>query len=99
MAEYIEKNATIAKLTALEVAEPLATMTDAKLVLADMPVVDVVPVVRGEWIRDDDSYYVDGYASYYDFQCSVCGEMVTDRHGLPRYCPWCGAKMEGSNDN
>lgn len=57
------------------------------------PAVNFVPMVRGEWIKDEGSYYVDGYVGYYDFQCSVCGEMVTDRHGLPRYCPWCGAKM------
>ena len=45
MAEYIEKNAAIAKLTRLEVTEPLSTMIDAKRMLADMPAADVVPVV------------------------------------------------------
>lgn len=37
MAEYINKETAIVKLTALEVIEPNATMTDAKRVLADIP--------------------------------------------------------------
>ena len=46
MAEYINLETAIAKLTALEVTEQNATMTDAKRVLADMQTADVVPVVR-----------------------------------------------------
>ena len=46
MAEYINRETAIAKLTALEVTEPNSTMTDAKRVLADMQTEDVVPVVR-----------------------------------------------------
>ena len=46
MAEYIEKNVAIARLTALEIGIPYATMTDAKGQIADTPVADVVPVVR-----------------------------------------------------
>lgn len=37
MADYINREVAIAKLTALEVTEPNATMADAKRVLADMP--------------------------------------------------------------
>ena len=48
MAEYIERGTAIAKLTALEVTEPGATMTDAKRLLADMPAADVAPVVHGK---------------------------------------------------
>lgn len=46
MAEYIDRGTAIAKLTALEVTEPNATMADAKRVLADIPAADVAPVVR-----------------------------------------------------
>lgn len=46
MAEYINRGTAIAKLTALEVTEPNATMADAKRVLADIPAADVAPVVR-----------------------------------------------------
>ena len=44
--EYILRSIAIAKLTALEVTNPFATITDAKRVLADMDAADVAPVVR-----------------------------------------------------
>lgn len=47
MAEYIERGTAIAKLTALEVTSPSATMTDAKRLLADMPAVDVEKMSDG----------------------------------------------------
>lgn len=46
MAEYIDRGTAIAKLTALEVSKPNATMITAKRLLADMPAADVAPVVR-----------------------------------------------------
>lgn len=59
MAEYINLETAIAKLTALEVTEPNATMEDAKRVLADMQTADVEPVVRCkdcEYSYDEISY-------------------------------------------
>lgn len=53
MAEYIERGTAIAKLTALEVAEPSATMADAKRLLADMPAVDVEEMSDGYHTFDD----------------------------------------------
>ena len=47
MAECIDRGTAIAKLTALEVTEPNATMVDAKRVLADIPAADVATVVPG----------------------------------------------------
>lgn len=47
MTEYIERGTAIAKLTALEVAEPSATMADAKRLLAYMPAVDVEKMSDG----------------------------------------------------
>ena len=46
MAEYFERETAIAKLTALEVTEPSATMIDAKRLLAEMPAADAEVVVR-----------------------------------------------------
>nr|DAG48321.1 MAG TPA: hypothetical protein [Bacteriophage sp.] len=46
MSDYINRDIAIARLTALEVQNPIATMCDAKRVLADMPEVDAVEVVR-----------------------------------------------------
>ena len=47
--EYILRSIAIAKLTALEVTDPFATIADAKRVLADMAAADVAPVVHGKW--------------------------------------------------
>ena len=51
--EYILRSIAIAKLTALEVTDPFATIADAKRVLADMAAADVAKVVR----RKDCNHY------------------------------------------
>lgn len=88
MTKYIERETAIAKLTALEVTEPSATMIDAKRLLAEMPAADVVPVVHGEWLLRHE-----GYGHYWE--CSSCHKnpciYVTKD---TRYCPNCGAKMD-----
>lgn len=83
MAEYIERGTAIAKLTALEVIEPSATMTDAKRLLADMPAADVVSVVHGRWIATHDEFC----------SCSLCKYPVYVAWGQTNYCPNCGTKM------
>ena len=88
MAEYIERGTAIAKLTALEVTEPSATMTDAKRLLADMPAADVAPVVHSRWA------HIGGD----EWCCPVCGFVITTEGSWDRpakkYCEDCGAKMD-----
>lgn len=48
VSEYIDRGVAIARITALEVTNKLATLADAKRRLADMPAADVAPVVH--WI-------------------------------------------------
>ena len=101
MAEYIERGTAIAKLTALEVTEPRATMTDAKRLLADISVADVAPVVHGRWIKKWDLYDKGFYISRKVwYECSNCGmkthykdESFEKEVGY-NYCPNCGAKMD-----
>lgn len=71
MAEYIERGTAIAKLTALEVAKPSATMADAKRLLADMPTSDVAPVVHGRWILEAHDERVN-YRWNVTAECSEC---------------------------
>lgn len=56
--------------------------------VTDIPAADVFPERHGEWRRSYDGY------SYF---CSICGE-EPDRNSklLSNFCPWCGAKMDGS---
>ena len=94
MAEYIYRGTAIAKLTALEVTEPNATMADAKRVLADIPAADVTPVVHGRW---EDS--IDEWLGTDVYTCSKCRESYVLVEGTPKenlwhYCPNCGANMD-----
>ena len=62
--------------------------------IADMPAADVVEVKRGCWEPDASQPYGE------DWTCSVCGNNPcwhrTEKEVLPLFCPWCGAKMEGT---
>lgn len=69
MAEYINRGTAIAKLTALEVTGPNATMADTKRVLADMQTADVAPVVRCK-----DCKYRDGTPGQPNILCAQMHE-------------------------
>lgn len=99
MAEYIERGTAIAKLTALEVSKPNATIVGAKRLLAEMPTADVAPIVYGQWIRPH------WKNSNYCCDCSECGgeamhrEYQWHKNGIYPICPHCGAKMDGGANN
>lgn len=66
MNEYIEKNVAIARLTALEIGNPRATMTDAKRQIADTRPADVAPVMHTRWA------HIGGD----EWCCPVCGFVI-----------------------
>ena len=54
--------------------------------VARAPAVDAVPVVHARWIHDINNLY----------GCSACLERETMSHKkMKRFCPNCGAKMDG----
>ena len=63
--------------------------------LLTAPTVDAVEVVHGEWVRNEDD-------ECYWYTCSECAEYpMRDRWGdekLTKYCPNCGAKMDGDGN-
>lgn len=87
MAEYIEKNVAIARLTALEIGNPCATMTDAKRQIADTRAADVAPVVHAWWIEDGSGIII----------CPKCNRGYNLITQFTHYCPNCGAKMDGGD--
>ena len=93
--EYILRSIAIAKLTALEVTNPFATIADAKRVLADMDAADVVKVVHGKWL-------LDRWPSWPHRECSRCKIMIPRTKEVPdqywQYCPNCIAQMDGGNE-
>lgn len=58
--------------------------------LRDIPAADVVEVRHGRWIDSEE----DGHLSI----CGVCNYPV-DRFYKTKYCPNCGAKMDGGADD
>ncbi|MBN2995832.1 hypothetical protein [Ruthenibacterium lactatiformans] len=67
--------------------------------IEDAPAVDAAPVVHGRW---DDS----GCFKFLDckiaVRCSICGGCLTEKEyaeSVWNFCPVCGAKMDGGNDN
>ena len=51
------------------------------------PTVDAVEVVHGRWIKKN-----------WSVTCSVCGSLAIAHDGK-NYCPYCGAKMDGGNED
>lgn len=68
--------------------------------ILSLPAADVAPVVHGEWLRVDDDWN-----SLTTIQCPICSEEwcfeTDDDVSLLnyKYCPNCGAKMDGGNGN
>ena len=66
-----------------------STVGERRIDLSDIPIVDAVEIVHGRWVEADDG---DGAV------CSICREdfcniyLEVERF---KYCPNCGAKMDG----
>lgn len=57
--------------------------------IREIPTADVVEVRRGEWRKENNSTYV----------CSCCSDRVgAFIAGTSNYCPNCGAKMDGKEN-
>lgn len=97
MAEYIERFDVAAffeksKQTMWHKDDIVATISSNK----NIPTADVVKVKHGEWIENEDDFWV---------TCSSCGtaryDDETEAIDMFKYCPYCGAKMdlkEGATD-
>ena len=72
-----------------------------QMLLADTPAVDAVPVVHGRWIEQEDPcgdpYYICS-ACKDDFYIEMTGAVEKDLF-LYSYCPSCGAKMDGKDED
>lgn len=79
-----------------------AAITAIECYVRDMPAADVAPVVHGKWIGEGDGY-ADGELVFDVWHCSECDYCIDDGtddpETLPKYCPGCGALMDGGNDN
>ena len=60
-------------------------------IVDQQPTVDAVPVRHGKWIHEV-RYTIDSLHSYQQYRCSECGTTYITN---TKYCPNCGARMDG----
>lgn len=112
--EYIEREAAKKKLVALYKAydtdenhERKLALLEIDLALRAIPAADVAPVRHGRWISDARArrgtvVRLDADGCPVDTcHCSECGDWLTASDEYPargRYCPNCGAKMDGDDN-
>ena len=94
MAEYIDKNATVG------ILEAMSRSTDCECIkkrlekaakrVSVIPAADVAPVRHAEWV-------VCGDGDNVPWMCSHCGKTTAHKYKViyGKYCPNCGAKMDG----
>lgn len=93
MAEYINRKALLKKAWDADTRIGYVQVVDVGDIL-DMPVADVAPVVHGRWIHDGQR--INGGIDW--CHCSECGK--SDNFCTrTNYCPNCGAKMDGGEEN
>jgi hypothetical protein len=89
MAEYIERQKVFDALPVVTEDKKISlygAVADVMVLVSAIPAADVAPVVHGRWIGS------------YDFHCSVCGVYQNFYTGRTNYCPNCGARMRGAED-
>ena len=68
--------------------------TKYRAIILSQPTVDAKPVVHGYWEEDESSGY---------YRCNRCKDVYIAKewieHGKWKYCPNCGAKMDGGNED
>ena len=100
MSRYIDEDKLLQKLSRMidfcekHKVSGLTALFQVGDAIMDCPTADVVEVRHGEWIEKDDGW--DGVM----YTCSACNCDWTTIDGTPfennmRYCPECGAKMDG----
>lgn len=82
----------------VEFQEGIVDVYILESILAGMPAIDVTPVVHGRWVKPH------WHNSASCANCSVCGTEASHHiyRGVQQFykiCPYCGAKMDGGNDN
>ena len=82
MAEYIKREAAFMKL--------MQDGCSAKNLqsISNMPAADVAPVVHGRWIASHDEFCA----------CSICKYPFYVGWNQANYCPNCGCRMDGGDD-
>lgn len=97
MTKYVELETAIDAVNDVYYDSPDINLSADKLeaALRGIPYADVVPVVHGRFVHDGPRFA--GGVDWW--HCSNCGRLASGVETRFDYCPWCGAKMDGGNDN
>lgn len=88
MSGYIEKSALAEELLNLAIAgKDKVKISSVINMIEGLPAADVAPMVHGCWINDDCAF----------MRCSLCG-YENDWEWATPYCPQCGARMDGGDE-
>ena len=93
MADYIDRDALLADIEELSVWwGDACDLSDVVSNIESAPAADVAPVKHGQWKQVSKANRA--------VKCTACG-FTTDsaRARMYRYCPDCGAKMDGGKDD
>ena len=94
--EYIEREALLK--TFEDLKEKSETLRDkiyldgVMAVIDTAPASDVAEVVHGEWLENDGRCYCN---RCFEFSCTVTDDTGIIHNDLTKFCPNCGAKMDG----
>ena len=94
MAEYIEREALVHRLKNPYLFNITQRIFD---IISEIPAADVAPVVHARWI-----YVEETLATSSGYCCSACRRprwLSPDVPEVFKYCPKCGAKMDGGADH
>jgi hypothetical protein len=97
--DLISRKALIAEYDRVHIGPP----GGARKLMEEAPTVDAVEVVHGRWINSKGEIVpLDEGCPVSSCNCNVCGEWLTasDEYAcIGKYCPNCGAKMDGGNED
>ena len=68
-----------------------------RMAIREQPSVDAVPVVHAEWKEWWPPTHMIMTGEEMLYVCSACTAKYSDIENK-RYCPWCGAKMDGDGN-
>ena len=63
-----------------------------RYLIGKFPTLDVEPVKHGEWLEWE---LFSSDSRWYRYACSCCGEKYDNNTTYWKFCPNCGAKMDG----
>ena len=98
---HISLQGTLAKGANSQLHTPLYKADDIYSAINDAPTVDAVEVVHGRWVGtgqwNHKPYRMKNKEKWQTYLCSECGHS-NGRRFNDKYCPNCGAKMDGDGN-